>query len=158
MGKQTNAQVLRFLKNEDWVSKYYSSNYNYSNFIVQDNLIRNYVIHFISYFNTKVAQIYIYRKKHEVIIRVFSYNDSFTNWKSYLLKHRKKINYRNNSGNLSLKGDAGLFRFGELEDSYNWFKPTYNLRDEVLFFRTLPPTEKILGVIFLATTLYSVVG
>lgn len=135
MGKQTNAQVLRFLKNEDWVSKYYSSNYNYSNFTVQDNLIQDYVINFISYFNTKVAQVYIYREKHQVIVRVFSYNDSFTNWKSYLLKHRKKINYRNTSGNFVAKEGNSLFSLQESKDSYNWFQATSNLRDEVLFFK-----------------------
>merc|ERR1739848_883078 len=76
MGKQTNSQILRFLKNKDWLSKYYSSYFNYSNLIVQDILIRDYVINFISLFNTKVAQVFIYREKHNIIIRIFSYNDS----------------------------------------------------------------------------------
>ena len=93
MGKQTNAQVLRFLQNEDWISKYYSSSFNYSNLITQDFLIRDYIINFTSMFNTKVAQVYIYRDKHTIIIRLFSYNDSFTNWKSFLTKHRKKISF-----------------------------------------------------------------
>ena len=43
MGKQTNAQVLRFLQNEDWISKYYSSSFNYSNLITQDFLIHDYM-------------------------------------------------------------------------------------------------------------------
>ena len=63
---------------------------------MQDNLIRDYVINVISRFNTKVAQVYIYRKKHKIIIRTFSYNDSFTNWNSYLVKHKKKHTYKNN--------------------------------------------------------------
>merc|ERR1712157_425879 len=91
MGKQTNAQVTRFHKNGDWLSKYYSDNFNYSNFIVQDNLIRDYVINFISLFNTKVAQVYIYRENERIIVRIFPYNDSFTNFKSFIMKHRKKI-------------------------------------------------------------------
>lgn len=95
MGKQTNAQVLRFLHNKNWLSKYYCSPYNYSNLISQDILIRQYVINFISSFNTKVAQVYIYRQKSQIIIRIFSYNDSFTNWNSFLLKHRKKVQNRN---------------------------------------------------------------
>ena len=52
MGKQTNAQVLRFLKNEDWISKYYSSSFNYSNLITQDFLIRDYIINFTGFFNS----------------------------------------------------------------------------------------------------------
>ena len=32
MGNQTNAQVLRFFKTKDWLSKYYSSYFNYSNY------------------------------------------------------------------------------------------------------------------------------
>jgi len=94
MGKQTNAQVLRFYKNKDWISKYYSGYFNYSNLIISDILIREYVINFISLFNTKVAQVFIYREKSKVIIRIFSYNDSFTNWNSFIFKHKKKINYR----------------------------------------------------------------
>lgn len=96
MGKQVNPQILRFSKNEDWLSKYYCNNLNYSHLIIQDNIIRDYVINFISLFNTKVAQVYIYREQHRIIIRIFSYNDSFTNWKSFLTKQRKKINYRDN--------------------------------------------------------------
>jgi hypothetical protein len=95
MGKQTNAQVLRLSKTKDWLSKYYSSYFNYSNLLVQDILIRDYIINFISLFNTKIAQIYIYREKHNIIIRLFSYNDSFTNWNSFILKHKKKIIHRN---------------------------------------------------------------
>jgi hypothetical protein len=95
MGKQTNAQVLRFLHNKNWLSKYYCSPFNYSNLISQDILIRQYIINFISSFNTKVAQVYIYRQKSQIIIRIFSYNDSFTNWNSFLLKHRKKVQNRN---------------------------------------------------------------
>ena len=44
MGKRTNAQVLRFLKNENWFSKYYSDSFNYSNLLLQDFLIREYII------------------------------------------------------------------------------------------------------------------
>jgi len=88
MGKQTNAQVLRFSKTKDWLSKYYSSYFNYSNLLVQDILIRDYIINFTSLFNTKIAQIYIYREKHNIIIRIFSYNDSFTNWNSFILKKK----------------------------------------------------------------------
>lgn len=95
MGKQTNAQVLRFLHNKNWLSKYYCSPFNYSNLILQDILIRQYIFDFISLFNTKIAQVYIYRQKSHIIIRIFSYNDSFTNWNSFLLKHRKKVQNRN---------------------------------------------------------------
>ena len=93
MGKQTNAQVLRFSKSEDWVSKYYVDSFNYSNLLVQDLLIREYAINFISGFNTKVAQVYIHREEHRVILRIFSYNDSFTHWSSCLMKHKKKVRY-----------------------------------------------------------------
>jgi len=135
MGKQTNAQVLRFCKNKDWFSKYYSSNYKYSHFTLQDNLIHDYVINFIAYFNTKVAQVYVYRKKHYVIIRIFSYNDSFTNWKSYLLKHRKKINYRNKVGQPVMQDNNIIFGLKKSINAYNWFKVTPNLQEEVLFFK-----------------------
>jgi hypothetical protein len=91
MGKQTNAQVLRFFKNKDWLSKYYSSSFNYTNLILQDYLIREYVLNFTSSFNIKVAQVYIYREESRILVRVFSYNDSFTNWKSFLSKHQKKL-------------------------------------------------------------------
>ena len=63
MGKQTNPQVLRFIQNKDWLSKYYCSPFNYSNLISQDILIRDYVINYISFFNTKVAQVYICRQE-----------------------------------------------------------------------------------------------
>merc|ERR1712187_873558 len=63
------------------------------NLIVSDILIREYVINFISLFNTKVAQVFIYREKSKVIIRIFSYNDSFTNWNSFILKHKKELDY-----------------------------------------------------------------
>jgi len=39
MGKQVNPQILRFSQNEDWLSKYYCDNFNYSNLIMQDNII-----------------------------------------------------------------------------------------------------------------------
>ena len=51
MGKQTNANFTVFKKKLAF--KYYSSYFNYSNLIVQDILIREYVINFISLFNTK---------------------------------------------------------------------------------------------------------
>ena len=136
MGKQTNAQVLRFLQNEDWISKYYSSSFNYSNLITQDLLIRDYIINFTSMFNTKVAQVYIYRDNHNIIIRLFSYNDSFTNWKSFLTKHRKKIYYRNKLlGNLSMKHQNiyGLSKCGS--KSYDWFSSDVNLTKEIVFSR-----------------------
>jgi hypothetical protein len=119
MGKQVNAQILRFSKNEDWLSKYYS-NINYSNLIIQDNIIRDYVINFISLFNTKVAQVYIYREKHRVIIRIFSYNDSFTNWKSFLTKHRKKIYNRNYSLIKLSKINKDILNTNNIK-SYDWF-------------------------------------
>lgn len=136
MGKQTNAQVLRFLQNEDWISKYYSSSFNYSNLITQDFLIRDYIINFTSMFNTKVAQVYIYRDKHTIIIRLFSYNDSFTNWKSFLTKHRKKIYYRNKLlGNSSSK-HKNIYALSQCGlKSPNWFSLNGNLTREVSFPR-----------------------
>jgi len=130
MGKQTNAQVLRFLQNEDWISKYYSSSFNYSNLITQDLLIRDYIINFTSLFNTKVAQVYIYRDKHTIIIRLFSYNDSFTNWKSFLIRHRKKVHLRNKLlNNFSIKSNYG---FGS--KFHNYFSSN-NLTNKILFSR-----------------------
>ena len=60
----------------------------------QDDIIFTHVIEFMSFFNTKVAQVSIYRDNNQVIVRIFSYNDSFTNWKSFLTKHKKKLYYR----------------------------------------------------------------
>ena len=89
---QKNFEKLR--KHETWCSKYYSSPFNYPNLALQDYMIHRHVIDFMSFFNTKVAQIFIYRDNHQVIVRIFSYNDSFTNWKSFLTKHKKKVYYR----------------------------------------------------------------
>lgn len=100
MGKQINPQVIRFCKSEDWVSKYFSDYFNYSSLIVQDSLIVNYIFNFLSFFNTKIVHINIYREESDIVIRLFSYNDSFINWKSYLLKHKKKIYYRSKRLNL----------------------------------------------------------
>jgi hypothetical protein len=128
MGKQTNAQVLRFFKTKDWLSKYYSSYFNYSNLIIQDFLIRDYVINFVSFFNTKVAQVYIYRDEHRIIVRIFSYNDSFTNWKSFLTKHRKKIYYRNKLlSKISVKQKDIFQAKNPGLKSYDWFKSGNNL-------------------------------
>jgi hypothetical protein len=136
MGKQTNAQVLRFLQNEDWVSKYYASSFNYSNLIIQDFLIRDYVINFVSFFNTKVAQVYIYRDEHRIIVRIFSYNDSFTNWKSFLTKHRKKIYSRNKLlSKISVKQKDIFQAKNPGLKSYDWFKSGNNLTNEVSFPR-----------------------
>jgi len=132
MGKQTNAQVLRFCKTKDWISKYYSSYFNYSNLLVQDILIRDYILNFISLFNTKVAQIYIYRKKYKIIIRIFSYNDSFTNWNSFILKHKNRINYRNFALNQSSTKQKNILNVKDL-DHYNWFKLNLNLPNEIIF-------------------------
>ena len=85
----------KFRKHENWCSKYYSSPFNYSNLAYQDLMVRDHVVNFLSFFNTKVAQVFIYRDNHQVIVRIFSYNDSFTNWKSFLTKHKKKVYYRN---------------------------------------------------------------
>jgi len=134
MGKQVNAQVLRFSKNEDWLSKYYCNNYNYSNLIIQDNIIRDYVINFISFFNTKVVQVYIYREKHRVIIRIFSYNDSFTNWKSFLIKQRKKINYRDNLAIKLLKSNKNSLNSKHLKFS-DCFIVKEGLSDFIYFLR-----------------------
>ena len=89
---QKNFEKLR--KHETWCSKYYSSPFNYSNLTQQDYIIFTHVIEFMSFFNTKVAQVSIYRDNNQVIVRIFSYNDSFTNWKSFLTKHKKKLYYR----------------------------------------------------------------
>jgi hypothetical protein len=134
MGKQTNAQVLRFLQNKDWTSKYYSSPFNYSNLIVQDILIREYVINFISRFNTKVAQVYIYRKEHRIIIRIFSYNDSFTNWKSFILKHRNKLQNRKYSLDQLSTKHKNILNPKDLE-CYDWFKVNNNLSNEIIFVK-----------------------
>ena len=134
MGKQTNAQVLRFLQNKDWLSKYYCSPFNYSNLIMQDILIREYIINFISLFNTKVAQVYIYRKQHRIIIRIFSYNDSFTNWKSFLLKHRKKVQSRNYALNRVSIKHTDILNSRNLE-SYNWLHSNENLTNELVFVK-----------------------
>jgi hypothetical protein len=142
MGKQTNAQILRFLKNKDWFSKYYSSYFNYSNLIVQDILIREYIINFISLFNTKVAQVYIYREKYNIIIRVFSYNDSFTNWNAFLSKHQKKINSRNYSvDQLSLK-HQNILDPKDL-NSHDWFKADKNLTSNIFFFKNAKKLDYI---------------
>ena len=134
MGKQVNPQILRFSQNEDWLSKYYCDNYNYSNLIMQDNIIRDYVINFISLFNTKVAQVYIYREKDRVIIRIFSYNDSFTNWKSFLTKQRKKINYRNNSLVQLSKNNKSSLNTKYLK-SYDWLYSFQDDLDNEVFYK-----------------------
>lgn len=114
MGKQTNAQVLRFLKKENWLSKYYSDFYNYSNFIIQDDMIRSYIINILARFNTKIAQVYIHRRKHRIIVELFSYNDSFLNWNSFLSKYSRKRSLKNKwlkhlsrkqKGNLNFKNN-----------------------------------------------------
>jgi len=132
MGKQTNAQVLRFSKTKDWLSKYYSSYFNYSNLLVQDILIRDYIINFTSLFNTKIAQIYIYREKHNIIIRIFSYNDSFINWNSFILKHKKKIIHRNFALNQSSIKHKNILNVKDL-NCHNWFKLNPKLSNEILF-------------------------
>lgn len=131
MGKQTNAQVLRFLHNKNWLSNYYCSPFNYSNLITQDILIRQYIINFISLFNTKVAQVYIYRQKSQIIIRIFSYNDSFTNWNSFLLKHRKKVQNRNYvSERLSSN------RFNNVKQKYSvLFDSSENSMNDIVFIK-----------------------
>ena len=116
MAKQTNPQVIRFRKNENWISKYFSDYFNYSNLIVQDSLIVNYIFYFLSFFNTKIVHINIYREESNIIIRLLSYNDSFTNWKSFLLKHKKKIYYRDKRFNLFSN------RFKLPETKYNFLK------------------------------------
>jgi len=134
MGKQTNAQVLRFFKNKDWLSKYYSSSFNYTNLILQDYLIREYVLNFTLSFNIKVAQIYIYREESRIIIRVFSYNDSFTNWKSFLSKHQKKIIQRNKSVTYLSKKHKNILNPINLE-VYDWFENYSKLTEEIFFFK-----------------------
>lgn len=132
MGKQVNPQILRFSQNEDWLSKYYCNNLNYPNLIMQDNIIRDYVINFISLFNTKVAQVYIYREQHRVIVRIFSYNDSFTNWKSFLTKQRKKINHRNNALVRLSKNNKSTLNSNYL-NSLDWSQFNKDLDNEILF-------------------------
>jgi len=114
MGKQINPQVIRFCKSEDWISKYFSDYFNYSNLIVQDSLIINYIFNFLSFFNTKIVHINIYREESNIIIRLFSYNDSFINWKSFLLKHKKKIYYRDK--------DLNRFASNLTKTNYNFLK------------------------------------
>jgi len=116
MGKQINPQVIRFCKSEDWISKYFSDYFNYSNLIVQDSLIINYIFNFLSFFNTKIVHINIYREESDIIIRLFSYNDSFINWKSFLLKHKKKIHYRDTHLNLFSRN------FESTKTKYNFLK------------------------------------
>jgi hypothetical protein len=143
MGKQTNAQVLRFCKNNDWLSKYYCSFFNYSNFIVQDSLIRDYILNFMSIFNTKIAQIYIYREQSRVIIRIFSYNDSFTNWKSFIFKQRKKVRYRNRLVQRLSKNHRNILGFKDAK-FYDWFKYNSKLTQEIVFFKNKKELDYIL--------------
>jgi hypothetical protein len=124
MGKQTNPQVLRFLHNYNWPSKFYSSPFNYSNITERDFLVREHVINFMSFFNTKVAQVYIYRYNHHVVIRIFSYNDSFTNWKSFLTKHKKKVYYRNKL----YKSQVNIHNSGNGKP-YSWFNANIFRKD-----------------------------
>merc|ERR1712224_812725 len=131
-GKQTNPQVLRFIQNKDWLSKYYCSPFNYSNLISQDILIRDYVINYISFFNTKVAQVYIYRQESQILIRIFSYNDSFTNWNSFLLKHRKKVQNRNYVYERFCSNRIGLYDSKHLNYSFI-SKFSKNLTDKIVF-------------------------
>ena len=51
MGKQTNANIVRFYRSKDWLSKYFCSFYNYSNLVTQDTLIHKYISNFMSMFN-----------------------------------------------------------------------------------------------------------
>ena len=134
MGKQTNAQIIRFHRNQDWLSKYFCSFYNYSNLILQDTLIRKYVLNFTSMFNTKIVQIYIYREESRIIIRIFSYNDSFTNWKSFIFKQRKKIRYRNRLIQRSSKKYRNILGFEDFE-SHDWFKKDSSLSQKVFFLK-----------------------
>jgi len=145
MGKQTNAQVLRFSKSEDWLFKYYSDSFNYGNFVIQDNLIRDYVINVISRFNTKVAQVYIYREKYKIIIRVFSYNDSFTNWNSYLVKQRKKQTYKYNCLDYFSRKHEDIFNSSSYDSgTYNFFDLNSYLSPEIIFSKN----GKILDFIY----------
>lgn len=134
MGKQTNAQVLRFFKTKDWLSKYYSDSFNYSNLLIQDFLIREYIINVISKFKTKVVQIYIYRKGSVLVIKILSYNDSFTHYSSCFTKHQKKIFYRNNSLNrMSIKYN-NIFNYRDWSSEfYNWFGIKDKLSSEIIF-------------------------
>lgn len=134
MGKQTNPQVLRFFQNKDWLSKYYCSPFNYSNLISQDILIREYVINFISFFNTKVAQVYIYRQKSRILIRIFSYNDSFTNWNSFLLKHRKKVQNRNHTYEHPRSNCISLYN-SKQANHFILDKSSQNLTNEIIFVK-----------------------
>merc|ERR1712187_268388 len=133
-GKQTNANIVRFYRSKDWLSKYFCSFYNYSNLVTQDTLIHKYISNFMSMFNTKVVQIFIYREESRIIIRIFSYNDSFTNWKSFIFKHRKKVRYRNR---LMQKGSKKYRNISDFEDfkAYDWFKKDFSLNKEVFFFK-----------------------
>jgi hypothetical protein len=121
MGKQTNANIVRFYRSKDWLSKYFCSFYNYSNLVTQDNLIRKYIYNFTSMFNTKIVQIYIYREESRIIIRIFSYNDSFTNWKSFIFKHRKKLRNHNRLIQRVSKKYRNILDFEDFK-SYDWFK------------------------------------
>ena len=134
MGKQTNAQILRFFKTRDWISKYYCSFFNYSNFISDDRLIRNYILNLLGIFNIKLVQIYIYREEFRIVIRLFSYNDSFTNWKSFLFKQRKKIRYRNRLIQRLSKKHQNILGFENCK-SHDWFKKDNKLSQEIFFFK-----------------------
>jgi hypothetical protein len=134
MGKQTNANLVRFYRSNDWLSKYFCSFYNYSNLVTQDTLIHKYISNFMSMFNTKVVQIFIYREESRIIIRIFSYNDSFTNWKSFIFKHRKKVRYRNR---LIRRVSKKYRNFLDSEDfeAYDWFKKDFSLNKKIVFFK-----------------------
>jgi len=141
MGKQTSALILRYNKTEDWLAKYYCDNFNYSHLSVQDSLIREYVINFISCFNTKLAQIFIYREKDRVIVRIFSYNDSFTNWKSFLSKRRKKIRFRYLLLDKQSKEVSKLLDFKKSNFYYN--SGSDSLFKKQLFFRNKKKVDSI---------------
>lgn len=134
MGKQTNAQVLRFLKNGNWLSKYYSDFFNYSNLLIQDFLIREYIINILTFYNTKIVQIYIYRNGPKIIVKIFSYNDSFINYSIFLKRQKKKNKYKNRSLSRISRKYNNIFNFTDsYQKTHDWFKFRNRLSNQVIF-------------------------
>jgi hypothetical protein len=104
MGKHSNSEGLRLVNTQEWHSQFYADSYNYSNIIVQDQVIHDYVLNFLTKFKIQTARIDIKRGKFGVLIEVQSYNDYSTFTESFINSYSQQLQFKKQS----LKSNFGL--------------------------------------------------